>query len=93
MGSWRAKAGNATIDLAITDDSQFVWKAVQAGKPAAELKGQIASTSDELVLESADQGSMTGSVKSLGPDKWRFAALSSTTTATDPGLSFDRVRK
>ena len=64
VGNWRAKAGDTTIDLAIADDSHFTWKATQGGKPTAELKGQLASTSDELVLDSADQGSMAGSVKS-----------------------------
>jgi hypothetical protein len=89
VGNWRAKAGNTTIDLAITDDSKFTWKAVQAGKPAAELAGQLASTSDQIVLESDKQGSMAGTVKSLGPDKWQFAL--SGAPANDPGLSFQRV--
>ena len=69
----RAKAGDTTIDLAITDDSQFTWKAAPAGKPATTLKGQLESSSDELMLESKDQGSMAGTVKSLGTDKWQFA--------------------
>ena len=90
VGNWRAKAGNTTIDLTITDDSQFTWKAAQAGKPAAELKGQLDSTSDELVLESKDQGSMSGTVKSLGPDKWQFAL--SGAPPSDPGLSFARLK-
>ncbi len=90
VGNWRATAGDTTIDLAITEDSQFTWKATQAGKPVAELKGQLASTSDELVLESPDQGAMAGSVKSLGPDKWQFAL--SGAPPSDPGLSFARVR-
>jgi hypothetical protein len=48
VGSWR-QGRRQTIDLAITDGA-FTWKAIQAGKPAAELKGQLTSTSDELVL-------------------------------------------
>ncbi len=90
VGAWRAKAGDTTIDLTIADDSQFTWKAAQAGKPATELKGQLTSTSDELVLESKDQGSMSGSVKSLGPDKWQFAL--SGAPPSDPGLSFARLK-
>ena len=91
VGNWRAKAGDTTIDLTITDDSQFAWKAVQAGKPAVELAGQLASTSDQLVLESAGQGAMTGAVKSLGPDQWQFALRGA--PPSDPGLSFARVTK
>jgi hypothetical protein len=90
VGNWRAKAGNTTIDLAITENSQFAWKATQAGKPPVELKGQLASTSDQLVLESLEHGSMEGSVKSLGPDEWQFAL--SGAPPSDHGLSFARVR-
>jgi hypothetical protein len=90
VGSWRAMAGETTIDLAITEDSQFIWKATQAGKPALELKGELTSSSDELVLETKDQGAMAGSVKSLGPDSWQFVL--SGAPASDPGLNFARVK-
>jgi hypothetical protein len=90
VGNWRAKAGNTTIDLGVTADSQFTWKASQSGKPPTELRGQLASSSDELVLESTDKGSMAGTVKPLGPDKWQFALVGS--PASDPGLSFERVK-
>ena len=89
VGSWQAKAGDTTIDLTITDDSQFSWKAAQPGKPATELNGDLAATSDELVLQSADHGAMAGSVKSLGPDKWQFAL--SGAPPSDPGLTFERL--
>ena len=84
-----AKAGDATIDLSITEDSKFIWKAEQKGSPAIELTGELASTSDELVLESADKGAMAGTVQSLGPDKWRFALAGA--PAGEPGLSFERI--
>lgn len=90
VGNWRAAAGNTTVDLSVTDDSQFTWKATQAGKPPVELQGQLASTNDELMLESKDQGVMAGSVKSLGPDKWQFVL--SGAPPSDPGLSFARVK-
>ena len=57
VGKWRANAGDTTIDLAVGEESQFAWKAVQTGKPPIELKSQLESTSDALVLESKDQGS------------------------------------
>jgi tetratricopeptide (TPR) repeat protein len=90
VGAWRAKEGDTTIDLTISDDSQFSWKAVQGGKPPVELKGQLSSTNDEIALESAEHGAMTGSVKSLGPDKWQFALTGAPPSA--PGLSFERIK-
>ncbi len=89
VGTWRAKAGDATIDLSITDDSQFTWKAEQSGQPTIDLQGQLDATSDALALVSADQGTMAGSVTSLGPDKWQFVL--SGAPANDPGLTFERV--
>jgi hypothetical protein len=90
VGNWQAKAGATTIELGITADSQFTWKAQQRGKPPIELKGQLVSTSDEIELESAGQGSMGGTVKPLGPDKWQFAMTGAPTS--DPGLSFERIK-
>lgn len=90
VGNWRATAGETTIDLAITEDSQFTWKATPKGQPGVELKGELASSSEELVLETKEQGAMAGSVKSLGPDSWQFV-LSGAPPA-DPGLSFARVK-
>jgi tetratricopeptide (TPR) repeat protein len=89
-GNWRATARNVTIDLAVGDDSKFTWKAAQKGKPALELKGQLTATNDQIALESAKQGDMTGTVKSLGPDKWQFVL--SGAPPSDPGLTFERVR-
>lgn len=91
VGAWRAKSGTTTIDLAITEDSEFTWKATQSGKPPVELKGQLTSNGDAISLENKDQGAMAGSVKSLGPDKWQFAL--SGAPKSDPGLSFERVTK
>jgi hypothetical protein len=90
VGDWRAKAGDTTIDLAITEESHFVWKAIQPGKPALELQGNLVSTSDELAFESEGKGAMTGSVMSLGADKWKFAL--SGAPPLDPGLHFARVK-
>lgn len=90
VGNWRAKAGDTTISLMIGEDSQFVWKAAPTGKPPVELKGQLATDGDQIALDSKDQGSMDGTVKSLGPDKWQFAL--SGAPPSDPGLSFERVK-
>lgn len=90
VGTWRAKAGDSAIDLTIGDDSQFTWKASQPGKPAIELKGDLVATSDTIVLDSPEQGSMVGRVKSAGPNKWQFAINGG--PPDDPGLSFERVK-
>src|SRR5262249_7112205 len=68
VGKWQAKSGDSTIDLTIGEDSQFTWKATQPGKPAIELQGDLAATSDMIILDSKIQGSMAGTVKSGGPD-------------------------
>jgi tetratricopeptide (TPR) repeat protein len=91
VGDWRATSAGTTVDLSITEDSQFNWKATQAGKPPVALTGELASSGDEIVLGTKEQGSMAGTVKSWGPDKWQFAL--SGAPSSDAGLSFDRVRK
>ncbi len=90
VGNWRAKAGDTTIDLAITDASQFTWKASEKGKATAELNGQLTADADAITLDSATQGAMSGSVATLSPDQWRFALAGAPTS--DPGLTFERVR-
>lgn len=89
VGKWRAKAGTSTINLTFDEGTQFTWQAVQAGKPAIELKGEYTVSSDGLSLDTTDQGSMAGTVQSLGPDKWQFAL--SGAPPSDPGLTFQRV--
>ena len=91
VGTWQAKLATTTIELSVTEDSKFVWKATQAGKPPLELHGQLASAGDAIELESDEQGSMAGSVKALGPDKWQF--ILSGAPPADPGLTFERVAK
>ncbi len=89
VGTWQAKAGNVAIELTITADSQFTWKATQPGKPPTELKGDLTSTDDELDLSSKDQGSMAGKVKSGGPNQWTFTLQGE--PPSSPGLTFARI--
>ena len=91
VGTWQAKAGDASIDLMIGEDSQFTWKATQPGKPAIELTGELTASNDMLVLSNKDQGDMVGRVKSDGPDKWQFAMAGG--APNDPGLTFSRVKR
>ncbi len=88
VGSWLAKSTDATVELTITEDSQFTWRATPMGKPPVEVKGNVATSSEELVLETKDQGNMVGKVKSGGPDKFTFAMLGM--PPSDPGLAFER---
>jgi tetratricopeptide (TPR) repeat protein len=90
VGNWRAKAGDTTIDLSITDTSQFAWKATENGKPVADLSGRLEADATTLTLESQKQGTMSGSVATLSPDRWRFALAGA--PPTDPGLTFERTR-
>ncbi len=90
VGSWQAKSGDSSIDLTIGEDSQFTWKATQSGKPAIELKGDLNASSHMLELETQEQGSMIGRVKSIGPDKWQFVINGA--PPNDPGLSFQRLQ-
>ena len=91
VGAWQAKAGDTTITLTITEDFQFTWKAEPAGKPPVELKGELSSSGNELALSSKDQGSMAGTAKALTSDKWTFSL--SGAPPSDPGLTFERVKK
>jgi tetratricopeptide (TPR) repeat protein len=90
VGKWQAKTGNTTVELTIGDDSQFTWKAIQPGKPAVELKGQVTTNGDSLMLENAKQGSISGAVKSGGPDQWQFNLTGA--PSDDPGLAFVRKK-
>ncbi len=90
VGSWQAKAGDTTIELTITEDSQFTWKATPDGKPAVELKGQLSSASNAIALETEEKGAMAGTVESLGDNEWKFQL--SGAPPSDPGLTFTRVK-
>lgn len=88
VGTWIAQSADTRIELGITEDSAFTWKANAKGQPAVELKGNLNSLSDGIELETAAQGTIAGAVKSNGPDGWVF--LMSGAPASDPGLTFKR---
>jgi tetratricopeptide (TPR) repeat protein len=90
VGTWQAKAGDSTIELTITEDSQFTWKATQKGQPPVQIEGTLTAGSDTLILESETQGSMIGRVKSLSPDKWQFSIAGD--TSNDAQLTFERTK-
>lgn len=91
VGTWQAKAASSTIELSITEDSTFAWKATEPGQPPVELTGELNADNDAIVLVNEAQGSMAGIVKSQGPDKWQF--LLDGAPIDDPGLTFSRMGK
>ena len=80
----------ATIELTITEESQFTWHATPKGKAAIDIKGNVAASSEELVLETKDQGNMAGKVKSEGADKFSFTMLGA--PPGESGLEFERQK-
>ena len=89
VGNWTAEREGSTFRLTITEDGKFVWKAVPKGQTEITIAGQTATTSDTLVLESAEQGSMVARVVSGGPDEFQFVTTDS--PPGDPGLQFKRI--
>ncbi len=90
IGAWVAQSGDTKIEFSIDENSQFTWKATATGQAPVELKGQLIAAADGIELETAEQGTMAGSVTSNGADAWQFAI--SGAPASDPGLSFSRVK-
>ena len=58
------------------------------GQAAITLTGKTATSSDMLILESGEQGSMVARVASGGPDEFQFIAVDG--PPEDPGLTFKR---
>jgi tetratricopeptide (TPR) repeat protein len=90
VGVWQAKQGETSVELTIGEDYQFVWKAVSAGQPAAELRGNLAGDAAGIELVTADQGTLAGAVVSQGADAWIFRIADA--PASDPGINFVRTR-
>lgn len=91
VGKWRADRNEDVFGLWITEDGKFTWKAIQKDTEPIEIEGQIATTSDTIVLESGDQGSMVARVKSDGADQFQFVIVGG--PPNDEGLTFRRVKQ
>jgi tetratricopeptide (TPR) repeat protein len=72
VGTWIATSGKDSVELAITEDSKFTWKATPAGQKPVEISGTIETAADAIALESATAGTMTGKVVSKGADAFDF---------------------
>ena len=90
VGKWLAQSRDTKIELSITEDSQFTWNAGAKDQTPVELTGQLTAGSDGISLETKEQGAIGGTVESKGPDGWRFVISGS--PASDPGLSFARIK-
>jgi hypothetical protein len=64
--------------------------ATRRGAAAAEIKGNVATSSDKLVLESKDRGNMAGKATSDGARKFSFAMLGA--PPGEPGVEFERQK-
>jgi tetratricopeptide (TPR) repeat protein len=90
VGKWQAVAGSTTIDLSITEDSTFSWKATESGKPAVELAGDFGTNGSAVLMETTDKGSLGGTVKSVNADEWILNPPGA--TDDNAGLKFKRVK-
>jgi tetratricopeptide (TPR) repeat protein len=73
VGRWKAANGSDTVELEITAESTFTWKATPKEGPAVELSGTIQTAADAIRLESDKAGTMVGNVASQGPDTFEFS--------------------
>ncbi len=89
VGNWRAEREGDVFELTIDEQGGFTWKATPKGKDAISVAGTVATTSDTLVLDSKEQGSMVGRVTSGGADKFQFVSVGS--PPDDKGLEFKRT--
>ena len=72
VGAWKATAGKDSVDLVITEDSQFTWKATPSGREQVAISGTIETARDAIALVSESAGTMAGKVASKGADAFEF---------------------
>jgi tetratricopeptide (TPR) repeat protein len=89
VGGWKAVDGKGTINLDITEDFKFTWKASAEGQPAVELKGDIAIEGEMMILNNEKQGNLAGKVTSGGADKFTFVPAGA--PSDFKGLVFERT--
>jgi hypothetical protein len=90
VGRWNAVSGDSKVELTIDEESGFTWIADVKGEKKLELSGTTVTTSDLLILDSAEQGTLIGQVVSGGPSAFTFAIQG--VPPGDPGLKFQRVQ-
>jgi tetratricopeptide (TPR) repeat protein len=90
VGKWQSVSGTTTIDLEISEESTFKWKAAESGKPAVELSGDFGTNGSAVLMETSDKGSLGGTVKSLSGEEWILNPPGA--TDDNAGLKFKRVK-
>ena len=73
VGTWKATSGKDTIQLTVTADSKFTWKAQPDGKPPVTLDGSIETTADAVALVSESAGTMVAKVTPKTADSFEFS--------------------
>ncbi len=90
VGTWVATAGEAKVELSITEDSQFTWKAMQPNQAPVLLTGNLSGDAEQIELVTANSGTLGGTVQSKGPDSWLLILAGA--PKSDPGFEFKRVK-
>jgi hypothetical protein len=89
VGTWSAKNDQTSIELSVSDDMNFVWKASMNGQ-SSELQGNLETSADSVAFKTEKQGTLAGRAVSQGPDKFQFILLNA--PADDQGLTFERKK-
>ena len=89
VGKWKAERDGNVFELTVDESGKFIWKATPKGKQPLTIDGNLTTTSDMLILESKDQGSMVGNVTPGGPNQFQFVSTGS--PPGDKGLTFKRT--
>ena len=89
VGNWVAKNDQTAIELTVSEEMNFVWKASMNGQ-ASELQGKLETSENSIAFQTEKQGSLVGQAVSQGPDKFQFILLGA--PAGDEGLTFERKK-
>jgi len=81
VGIWKATSGKDSVELVITDDSRFTWKAAPAGREPVEITGMIETARDAIALTSETAGTIAGNVASKGANAFDFSLAGAPTDA------------
>jgi hypothetical protein len=76
------------VILTITEESGFTWLVEPKGGEPRTIQGTLDVDGDALLLDSPEEGAMTGSAVVKGPHSFSFVLQGG--PPGDPGLSFQR---
>ena len=89
VGTWIAElpqGGN--VILTISEESGFTWLVEPKGGESRTIAGTLGVDGDALLLDSPEEGTMTGSAVVKGPNTFSFVLQGG--PPGDPGLTFQR---